>query len=87
MRKERHQIRMAYNVTVDRGKCIGCEGCRKICTRGMFRMQNGKATLAADRECMGCESCLTVCDESAITVANTKVASSKYPPGSFPGVG
>ncbi len=65
---------MAFKVSVDRKKCNGCEECLEVCTVGMFRMINGKASPLTDRECMGCESCVGVCDETAITVTDTRVA-------------
>ncbi len=65
---------MAFKVTVDREKCNGCEECLEVCTVGMFRMINGKASPLTDRECMGCESCAGVCDEEALTITDTRVA-------------
>jgi NAD-dependent dihydropyrimidine dehydrogenase PreA subunit len=65
---------MAFKVTVDRGKCSGCEECLGICTAGMFLMQGGRAVPVTDRECIGCESCSGVCDQNAITVTDTRVA-------------
>jgi NAD-dependent dihydropyrimidine dehydrogenase PreA subunit len=65
---------MAFKVTVDREKCNGCEECLEVCTVGMFRMINGKASPLAGGECLGCESCVGVCDETAITVTDTRVA-------------
>ncbi|MBU3932644.1 MAG: 4Fe-4S binding protein, partial [Proteobacteria bacterium] len=56
---------MAFKVTVDRGKCNGCEECLEACTVGMFRMQKGRAAPVADRECLGCESCVGACEENA----------------------
>jgi len=65
---------MAYQVTVDRKKCNGCEECLEVCTVGLFRMHNGKAALLPGRECMGCQTCVGVCDENAISVTDTRVA-------------
>ncbi len=68
------QFAMAYQVTVDRKKCNGCEECLEVCTVGLFRMHNGKAVLLPERECMGCQTCVGVCDENAISVTDTRVA-------------
>ena len=65
---------MAFNVSVDREKCNGCEECLEACTAGMFEIKNGKAVPSADTVCMGCETCVAVCDENAITVIDTRVA-------------
>jgi len=64
---------MAFKVTVDRGKCNGCEECLEACTVGIFRMQKGRAAPVADRECLGCESCVGACEENAITVTDLRI--------------
>jgi ferredoxin len=68
------RVAMAFEVTVDRKKCNGCEECLEACTAGMFRMQRGKAVVSPAGECMGCECCVGVCEENAIAVRDTRVA-------------
>ena len=59
---------MAFNVSVDEGKCKGCEECVEVCTVKVFEMREGKSVPVHDEKCLGCESCREVCEEKAIHV-------------------
>ncbi|MDQ7032740.1 MAG: 4Fe-4S binding protein [Desulfonauticus sp.] len=59
---------MAWKVTVDTEKCIGCGECVDVCPVEVYELQDGKATPVNEEECLGCESCVEVCEQSAITV-------------------
>ena len=59
---------MAYNVTVDPGKCNGDGECVDICPVSVFEMQNGKSVPVNADDCLGCESCVEVCPTSAIVI-------------------
>ncbi|SDN58120.1 ferredoxin [Desulfonauticus submarinus] len=59
---------MAWKVTVDTDKCIGCGECVDVCPVEVYELQDGKATPVNEEECLGCESCVEVCEQSAITV-------------------
>lgn len=59
------------NVTtleLDRAACIGCGRCREVCPHGVFRLEGGKAALAARDLCMECGGCARNCPVAAITV-------------------
>jgi len=56
---------MPYRVTVDQGKCSGCEECLDTCTVQVFEIRNGKSFPANEKECVGCESCIGICKETA----------------------
>jgi len=59
---------MAFEVTVDKEKCQGCEECLEVCTVKVFEMQENKSVPVNVKECLGCQSCVEVCKEKAITV-------------------
>ncbi len=62
---------MAWQVVVDKEKCIGDEECVEVCPVDVFEMVDGKADPVNMDECLGCESCVEVCEEDAITVTET----------------
>ncbi|MBI9082898.1 MAG: 4Fe-4S binding protein [Desulfobacterales bacterium] len=62
---------MAFNPTVDEGKCEGCEECVDVCPVEVFEMVDGKSSPVNAEECLGCESCVEVCEPGAITVEET----------------
>ena len=68
---------MAFNPTVDKEKCNGCEECVDACTVGVYEMQNGKAVPVNAEECIGCETCIEVCKEHAIAVVESQPALSE----------
>ncbi len=57
-----------YNVSVDNGKCTGCEECVSICPNEVFKMTEGKSDPHQGSECVFCESCIGVCPSQAITI-------------------
>jgi len=57
-----------YMVTIDNGKCTGCEECVSICPNEVFQMADGKSDPYQGSECVFCESCLGVCPSEAITI-------------------
>jgi NAD-dependent dihydropyrimidine dehydrogenase PreA subunit len=59
---------MAWNVTVDADKCIGCSECVDVCPVEVYELQDGKSVPVNAEECLGCESCVEVCEVGAITV-------------------
>ena len=62
---------MAWQVVVDKEKCVGDEECVEVCPVDVFEMVDGKADPVNVDECLGCESCVEVCEEDAITVTET----------------
>jgi len=60
---------MPYRVTVDQGKCTGCEVCLDTCTVQVFEIRNGKSFPMNEKNCVGCESCIGACEEKAIKVS------------------
>ncbi len=59
---------MAWQVTVDKEKCVGCEECIEVCPVDVYELVDGKSEPVNMDECLGCESCIEVCEEDAITV-------------------
>ena len=62
---------MAWQVVVDKEKCVGDEECVEVCPVDVFEMVDGKADPVNMDEWLGCESCVEVCEEDAITVTET----------------
>lgn len=53
---------------VDEAKCTGCGQCANdLCQFGVFKIANGKATVAEPDECIGCRTC-EMCPAGAIEV-------------------
>lgn len=59
---------MPFRVTLDKGKCSGCEECLDACTVNVFEMKYGKSMPVREAECIGCRSCIDVCKEAAIQI-------------------
>jgi len=59
---------MAYTLTVDQDKCVGCGECVDVCPAEVYELQDGKSNPVNAEECLGCESCVEVCQQSAITI-------------------
>ena len=59
---------MAWNVIVDKDKCIGCGECVDVCPVNVYEMKDGKSEPVNEDECIGCESCVEACPVEAITV-------------------
>lgn len=55
-------------ITIDEGKCNGCELCVPNCPEGAIQIIDGKARLVSDLFCDGLGACLGHCPEGAITV-------------------
>jgi len=68
---------MAFQVSVDREKCKGCEECIEVCTVRVFEIQEGKAVPVNIEDCIGCGSCVEVCKEKAIAVKELEVEMSE----------
>ncbi len=62
---------MAFDVTVDKEKCEGCEECVDVCPVEVFEMADDKSSPVNADECLGCESCVEVCEPGAITIEET----------------
>ncbi|MBO4316959.1 MAG: 4Fe-4S binding protein [Mailhella sp.] len=59
---------MAYNITVDEDKCVGCGQCVDICPASVYELKGDKTDPVNMDECLGCESCVSVCPNDAIVV-------------------
>ena len=59
---------MAWNVSVDADKCVGCGECVDICPVTVYEMADGKSEPVNAEECLGCESCVEVCETDAIVL-------------------
>ncbi|MBN2141647.1 MAG: 4Fe-4S binding protein [Desulfovibrionaceae bacterium] len=59
---------MAWKITIDEDKCIGCGECADICPSEVYEIVNEKAKPVNADECVGCESCVETCEQGAITV-------------------
>jgi NAD-dependent dihydropyrimidine dehydrogenase PreA subunit len=57
-----------YDVTVDAGKCDGCEECVNICPSEVFQIVEEKSDPYQTSECAYCLSCIEACPNSAIIV-------------------
>ena len=64
---------MAFEVIVDKEKCMGCEECLEVCTVKVFEIQENKSVPVNVKECLGCQSCVEVCKEKAIAVKELEV--------------
>jgi ferredoxin len=62
----------AFAVSIDRGRCNGCDACFRVCPEGaltIFKDENVPLSYkAAQASCTGCGLCVDICDQKATTV-------------------
>lgn len=51
------------------GKCTGCGMCLEVCPHGVFRLEGGRALIAARDRCMECGACEKNCASGALSVS------------------
>jgi ferredoxin len=61
-------LRDVVTLALNEEKCSGCGTCEVVCPHKVFRLNNGKATIADRDACMECGACATNCPTEAITV-------------------
>ena len=64
--------------SIDTNKCVGCKTCVEGCTLDVLRMNNGKATIAYQKDCMNCHICSIFCPAEAITIDNMEWCNKPY---------
>ncbi len=64
---------MAFRVTVDEGKCQGCEECVEVCTVHRFEIRQGKSVPVDVGECLGCQRCTEICKQNAISIVELQL--------------
>ena len=60
-------MKQMTKVTIDEGKCIGCELCCKDCISGVLAIRNGKAAVLSD-QCLKCGHCIAICPQGAVAM-------------------
>ena len=55
---------------VDRGKCIGCNRCARVCPAGAIQFDADGKAVVNPQLCRGCAACVGVCPVEAIRMVN-----------------
>jgi len=55
-------------LTLDAGKCTGCEMCIAVCPHGVLAVENRMASIVDRDACMECGACANNCPTQALTV-------------------
>ncbi len=56
-----------HAIHVDRGRCIACHACARVCPDGAIRLEEGAPAYMFDHSaCSGCGLCVDVCDRNAV---------------------
>ena len=55
-------------LVLDRGRCIGCGMCPRVCPHQVFEIREKKAEIVERDACMECGACALNCPVDAITV-------------------
>lgn len=65
-----HRRKNVISLSVDEGKCIGCESCVARCKRDVLSMYTTRTEYYAwvkyPMDCVGCAKCVRVCPSDAI---------------------
>lgn len=59
-------------ITVNEELCDGCRLCFKVCPKGVFTIENGKAKVLNKMECIECSACYYQCPTEAIHHSSNK---------------
>lgn len=57
---------------IDPISCICCTLCEKVCPADLFRVADGRMTIAYPADCCNCLQCKYVCPVDAITFTNAE---------------
>ena len=55
-------------VSLDKSACNGCFVCVDICPMEVFVREEGKATIAKEKDCIGCKACEIQCPKGCIKI-------------------
>jgi Ni,Fe-hydrogenase III small subunit/NAD-dependent dihydropyrimidine dehydrogenase PreA subunit len=56
-------------ITVDQGKCSGCEQCKQSCIVGAIDYQDGTLTIE-EKKCIYCRNCIRDCPDHALQMSH-----------------
>ena len=62
-----------HSIKIDKGKCIGCVICMKVCPTKAIRVRGTKAKIIYER-CVDCGECLRACPHNAVIPTTTSSA-------------
>jgi len=68
---------IAWNPTIDEGKCVGCGQCLEVCPNGVFEMDAaaGKMKVVKPNNCVVlCDKCKAFCDQDALSFPDKESA-------------
>lgn len=65
------ETQVAYNIDIDRQRCIDCGLCVAFCPVNVFEMKDGEPAIVRPEDCWGCETCVGQCPQSCLTVEPT----------------
>jgi len=55
-------------LTLDAGKCTGCEMCTSVCPHGVLAVENRVVSIVDRDACMECGACASNCPTQALSV-------------------
>jgi NAD-dependent dihydropyrimidine dehydrogenase PreA subunit len=61
-------LKDVVTLELDRSKCSGCGMCTMVCARGVFEIQDRKASIPNRDYCIECGACALNCASEAISV-------------------
>ena len=62
------QKRKQRKARVDRGSCVACGCCVKVCPMGAVAVKRGLYAIVNEEKCVGCGRCAKECPASIITM-------------------
>ena len=74
-------------IQLDEEKCNGCGECITTCSKGGFKLEDGKVKLVQDHFCASFVSCIGDCPQGALKIESKKLSEADLEKGIAPNAG
>ena len=66
-------------IAINRGKCVGCGRCARVCALGVLTMADGVPAISREERCIHCHHCYAACPAGAIALDGLDARAARTP--------